>query len=122
MSNVLIFEDSNERIKHFKKALMNHTCKYAKDFNQAINILSAEKFDIAFLDHDIKGSDKDGTTLVKWIVDNNLNLPIIYHSFNPVAVRNMQSIIKGPYRAGIWLAEVYIINSIIKQMIEMDPN
>ena len=106
-----------ERVKSFRKALMNHRVQYAYNINDAIKLFESNKFDIAFFDHDIEGSELTGYDLVKWLVDHNIYLPIVYHTFNPVGYQNMNSAIAGTRAHNCWLLDNTSMNKLVESAI-----
>lgn len=117
MANILVFEDSNERLKFFGYALINHSVQFARNVEEAVKLFKNNKFDIAFFDHDIDESEFTGYTLVKWLVDNNLYLPIVYHTFNYPGYQNMNSLIPGKHVSCCWLLDNDSMNKLISRTV-----
>ena len=99
---ILILEDSPERIKTFKRKLMNHDTYFFDNVEEAKKALKLlGPFDIVFLDHDlddrvfVNSNDANtGYQLAKYIAENNINIPdVIIHTMNPVGAENIKSVL-----------------------------
>lgn len=94
---VLIVEDSESRIKTFKQKLIGHELVIAMDAPSAYKALREhEKFDYAFLDHDLTtvredSNDDNGYGVAKWMARHPEKAPdrITIHSLNNVGAANM---------------------------------
>lgn len=98
VKNILILEDSEERIDFFKEKFEKDNNLFIFSFvNDAIDCLKRNKIDILFLDHDldhrvmVNSYEKNtGFSFTKYIVNNNLQFEHIYiHSMNPVGAKLM---------------------------------
>ena len=75
----------------------------ARNYDQAIKMLSANKYDVVSLDHDIASWNKDdremtGYDIALWLAErkhNNEYVPpeVFVHSANPVGVKNIQGVV-----------------------------
>lgn len=65
----------------------------ARTFKDAISLLN-NKWDRILLDHDL-GEEKSGYDVLKYIRDNNLPLPDVFHlvTANPVGRNNMKNLL-----------------------------
>lgn len=102
-TNVLIVEDSKDRIKQFDKNFKNVNLTFAETNKQAINYLSSIKFDYMFLDHDLSGEDT--MEIAKWLLRHKGHIPgtIYIHSVNPVGTNNLIGKLKKARKAPmIW--------------------
>lgn len=100
--NIFILEDDKERMKKFRRNLIGHTIFHSDNVQDAKDILSKEKVDIIFLDHDLDNrvyADSNelntGYQLAKWIFENNIQYrQLIVHSLNEPGRNNIKSILK----------------------------
>ena len=96
---VLVLEDDKERIRDFKHRLRKHTVRHAGTAKNAIQQLTAKKFDCLFLDHDLGGTENalpeenTGYEVAKWLKENPGHKPavIIIHSLNAQGRQNIKS-------------------------------
>lgn len=101
--NVLILEDSAERMKQFKTRLIGKIVYHAQTPREAISFLRSKQVDVLFLDHDLGGrvfekpSDNTGYGVAKWLSENPEFTPgqVIIHSLNNHAAKLMQSLLPG---------------------------
>ena len=100
--NILVVEDDDMRIQWFKTEFAEFNLKVVKTAQAGISYVENEKFDIIFLDHDLGDrifvSSEDPNTgyqVAKAIVNSiNSKTPIVVHSYNPVGVKNILSVLK----------------------------
>ncbi len=97
---VFVLEDHEERCKWFKEQLTGQDIEFTiiKTAKEAKDILSKEKFDRLYLDHDLGGKifvdpeeEETGTQVVVHIIENKLQKDaVIYiHSLNPISFDTM---------------------------------
>ena len=96
---IFILEDSNERIKQFKKRFFKEELYIERDVKAAIKLFKGNyPFDVIFLDHDLGGEEmvdsndnNTGYQFVKWMVENYKvdGTDIIVHSLNPQGADRM---------------------------------
>jgi CheY-like chemotaxis protein len=99
--NILIVEDTDARINVFKKKLIGHFLYIAKNAKDAYALLEKEeKFDYAFLDHDLQSvyeepSDVTGYGVAKWISEHPEKAPrhICIHSLNNIGAARMLAVL-----------------------------
>ncbi len=102
--NIFILEDDDGRIQIFKNILdSSHNAIYCDNAKDALTILSENKFDVIFLDHDLGGlvyvdseDPNTGFQVAKNIssdVEKYKNVKIIIHSWNPVGAINMFNVL-----------------------------
>lgn len=66
----------------------------ARTYDEAIELLKNYKYDIIDLDHDL-GEEKTGYDVAKFIVEEQINIPIVYvHTANPVGRMNIIDLMK----------------------------
>lgn len=100
---ILILDDDQIRHDFFNRALFGENITNVYTADQCIDVLRNEKFDIAFLDHDLGGQvmvgsgPKTGYQVACFLeMTPHLKPPrVIIHSLNPSGARNMQVAIKG---------------------------
>lgn len=116
MTQILILEDSAERIFSFVKKFYaqdsNASITVTANASTAIELLKNTKFSYVFLDHDLGGKQMEwdenncGMLVAKYIADNPLTdyTKVVVHSFNAERAKVMVSMIPGAlYVPGIWL-------------------
>lgn len=96
--NVLILEDSAERISCFTELFINSNMIVTNCAKTAILFLNSYKFDTIFLDHDLGGeayvdvNRKDtGSEVCREINELNMKSQIIIHSWNDTGAEYMRS-------------------------------
>ena len=97
MTKILILEDSEERIKAFKKNFFSVDMFYTDKPLVAIEELKKGGYKMLFLDHDLGGTtyaasdENSGYAVAKWLEENPQHQPpiIVLHSLNPTGVENM---------------------------------
>ena len=106
---ILILEDDPIRMKIFNRKLFNHTIDHAEHAADAIDFLKANKYDLIFLDHDLGDTQINfdpedcGMLVAQYIAANNIETPVIIHSFNVVAAGKMLELLtSATYAPGIW--------------------
>jgi CheY-like chemotaxis protein len=95
---ILILDDDDIRLKHFRQRLMNYTVDCVKTAVEAIKFLQENEVGILFLDHDLGGmvnvSSGPGTgyEVAKWLEEHTDRKPqqIYLHSFNEAGRNNMK--------------------------------
>lgn len=113
---ILILDDDMLRHYQFKQNFIGHAITDVQTVEAAIRYLKTEKFDAAFLDHDLGGhsmvdsfgEEPTGYTLAKWMAENPDRKPerIYIHSYNPVGAKNMQDLLPGSILApGLWMVK-----------------
>ena len=113
---ILILDDDMLRHYQFKQNFIGHAITDVQTVEAAIRYLKTEKFDAAFLDHDLGGhsmvdsfgEEATGYTLAKWLSENPERKPehIYIHSYNPVGAKNMQDLLPGSILApGLWMVK-----------------
>lgn len=115
--NILVLDDDEDRIKKFRSALIGHNLTIAKTSAFAIEELIAcyadcYNFDIAFLDHDLKGvpyeqsGPETGFEVAEWISQNPKYKPnlIIIHTLNIEGAKEMLRVLDNQalYFPFIW--------------------
>lgn len=103
---ILVVEDSQHRIRFFKKALIGHNVHFAENYDEAIEKLQDnDNYDLMYLDHDLedehylearKELERTGYEVVKWIVNNKSHKSayMFIHSLNPIGSRRMYEHLK----------------------------
>jgi len=98
---VFILEDRTERMSKFQRALIGVPFDHAADAATAKELLSSEKYDLIFLDHDLGGDEfvssddpNTGYQVAKFIPETpNALTPAVIHSCNPGGAQNMQGVL-----------------------------
>lgn len=91
---VLILEDDKARHRIFRREIPYATiCTTAAD---AIGKLSAEEWDVVFLDHDLGGEvfveshrEDTGMEVVRWLSANKKDICVVVHTCNPAGASEM---------------------------------
>jgi CheY-like chemotaxis protein len=99
--NVLVLEDSEERCKHFRRALIGHSLDITEFSKEAIQMLKDKDYDILFLDHDlggqqmVKSGEDTGYEVAAWLSLNPTRKPpeIYLHSLNSCGRDNMRCVL-----------------------------
>jgi len=94
---ILILEDNLERQEQFKNNLIKHDVELADSAKDTINLLTNEKWDVLFIDHDLGGQvyvpsgENTGYEVAKFLEANKQHMPknIIVHSLNSVGAKNI---------------------------------
>ena len=98
---ILILEDNIERIKVFKTHLFNEEKDFCTTAEQAIELLTAKKYDLVYLDHDLEGKPYEDSNYkntgyqVAKVIPTTINkdTQIIIHSMNPIGAKAMRDVI-----------------------------
>lgn len=66
----------------------------ARNYDEAINLLSNNQYDLVFFDHDLGENSKSGMDIAKWVV-NNIEIPFLFysHSANTIGRENITSLL-----------------------------
>jgi response regulator of citrate/malate metabolism len=74
-------------------------CKTVRTYDEAINALKEEKWDVVYLDHDLGYDPKTGYDILCWLEQNLQYLPgkIVIVSMNPSGRERMQLVIDKLY-------------------------
>lgn len=101
MKNVLFLDDDEYRHNSIRP-IISHDPAYTA--SEAIEKLKANSYEIVFLDHDLGGEvyvdsfgeKETGYTVAKWIVDNEIKIPlIVLHSLNSQGSNNQARLLKN---------------------------
>lgn len=94
---IFVLEDDPYRTNKFTDIFLGNAILITPDADIAIRAIEKEKHDIIFLDHDLGlklSKEKTGYTVARTIKDTiNRETPVVIHSFNPVGVKNIQSVL-----------------------------
>jgi len=111
---ILFLDDDLNRHSKFTEASNGSEVTFVHGVAQAIEALSNEQFDIAFLDHDLDGrvfveeSEGTGTEVAEYIAKMPAEtrpriVIVIVHSMNPYGAQRMMNILRGaPGRLLAW--------------------
>lgn len=101
---VFILEDSQDRVKEFKKRLEGCDVFITDNVKEAKKNFKENEWDLIFLDHDLGGeafvdiSDPNtGSAFASWLttqLEPGTSTPIFIHSANNPGARNMSNILK----------------------------
>ncbi len=83
---VFVLDDTEDRISWFRSKLAN--VRFAKTCDEALEILSTEKFDMVFLDHDLSWMDAgfpdrlhgNGKEVARYLARTQFSGKIVIHS------------------------------------------
>lgn len=92
---VFVLDDTQDRLDWFRTRMPQMRC--AKTSDQALEILSTEKFDMVFLDHDLSFMDAgfperqhgNGKEVARYLARTGFAGKIVIHSKNEDGVRSM---------------------------------
>lgn len=99
---IFVLDDTQDRLFWFRKQLAGvHHLREAKTAERAIEILSAEPFDLVFLDHDLSWEDAgfperqhgNGKEVARYLARTNFAGRIVIHSKNEDGVRAMKKLL-----------------------------
>jgi hypothetical protein len=103
--NVLFLDDDGNRHEMFRKEnAHNHVIDFVWTAQDAIAKLQVNAYDLACLDHDLGGKtfvpsdgpEETGYTVAKAITGMHRKPKrVVVHSFNPVGVQNMLSVLRA---------------------------
>ena len=99
--NILVVEDSPERIRTFKRKLVGNAVTFALSARDGISHLRSGTVDVLFLDHDLKhvpfeeSGPGTGYEVALFLSKNPQFMPaqVIIHSLNPVGADNMHALL-----------------------------
>jgi CheY-like chemotaxis protein len=112
--NILVLEDSQERMKFFRRWCIGHTLVEAVTAQQAIKAIDETVFDLIFLDHDLGIDDQgqpgspenSGMTVAKYLCNKEAELDnspfIVVHSHNHGRVEEMMRWLSAHFVAIPW--------------------
>jgi len=88
---VFVLDDTEDRISWFRSNLPN--LRFAKTADEALEILSSEKFDLIFLDHDLSWMDAgfpnrlhgNGKEVARYLARTRFTGKIVIHSLSDQA-------------------------------------
>lgn len=115
--NVLILEDSLERIKEFRVRLAERgwTGTFVSRAKDAISKIKSNTYDLILLDHDLAGGvrtdpagENTGSAVARYINANPLpsKTTVVIHSINASAAEHMQTLIPYSHRIPfVWTDE-----------------
>jgi DNA-binding response OmpR family regulator len=116
---VLILEDDDMRIEHFKKRFPDAALDIVKHAEEAIYCLKENQYDIICLDHDLGDQQMEwdeedcGMLVAEYLAENpQEHAKVIIHSFNTPRAMRMHYLIRGSnYFPGYWLGEGNILGN-----------
>ena len=97
IGNILVLEDSSERIEWFYKIFedkFNIFC--TDDVDEAILLIKSYEFSIIFLDRDLGEGKKAGEDFTSAMLQEKMckNSLVVLHSVNPYGVQKMENDLK----------------------------
>ena len=96
MFNILIIEDSDDRIDFFRKLYIHQNVVFAGNSINAVEFLQAQYFDIIHLDYDLEnGSNSEN--VASFITNNDIKSIIIIHSEHPEGVETLLNILPSAF-------------------------
>ena len=114
--SVFVLDDTEERLAWFRSKLSN--VRFAKTCDEALEILSSEKFDIVFLDHDLSWMDAgfpdrlhgNGKEVARYLARTKFPGKIVIHSRSDQA-ETMAKILSSAAVARFGEFEIAVIDS-----------
>lgn len=93
---ILFLDDCPHRWEKFKKLNPNVDATWAANYDEAVELVGKNNYDIAYLDHDLDFYQPTGLDFVKYLINNNIKIDkLICHSMNPAGRENMTSRLHG---------------------------
>lgn len=100
---IFVLDDDPERLSWFVREFVSHDLVVANSVEGAIAALSAQRYDAAFLDHDLGGktfvptsSPDCGMRVAEWLVENpDQARRVVVHSWNVAAAKEMAEAMRG---------------------------
>ena len=116
---ILILEDDDGRIEHFKKRFPDDDLHIVKHAQEAIDLLKENEYDLICLDHDLGDQQMEwdpedcGMLVPDYLSENpQESAKVIIHSFNTPRAMRMQWQIEGSqYMPGFWLGSGAILGN-----------
>jgi DNA-binding NarL/FixJ family response regulator len=99
---VFVLDDTEDRLRWFRERLQPAACvREAKTAQHAIEILSAEAFDLVFLDHDLSWADAgfpdkqfgNGKEVARYLAIAKFAGRVVIHSKNEAGVAAMKKVL-----------------------------
>ncbi len=97
MLNILIIEDSGERLEFFRDLYQHHNVSVASNSRDAETCLRSQDFDLIQLDYMLENDDTS-IRAAKCIRNNNPNVLIIIHSTHPSGPGRLKEILPQAHR------------------------
>lgn len=99
MANVLVLDDSKNRLQMFRRKFTGHYVKTVETVRECIDLLKSDDWDYLFLDHDLGGQEMvssgpgTGYEVAEWLAEHKDRIPeeVILHTFNSPGAQNMKS-------------------------------
>jgi len=96
MFNILVVEDSKDRMDFFKELYRLQNAAFVGNVSKAIGLLRTQKFDIIQLDYDLEnGSNSED--VASFIGDNDMKSIVIIHSEHPEGVEKLLKILPSAF-------------------------
>jgi CheY-like chemotaxis protein len=97
---ILILEDSEERIKRFKKILFKYELYFYQDVESAKKAVEENQFDVYFLDHDLddrvyvdSNELNTGWQFAKFLAEKKIDAQVYVHTMNPTGAQNILNVL-----------------------------
>ena len=138
---IFFLDDSDERVKKFRKNSIGHAVDYAETAEQAIEMLKKNVYDVIYLDHDLAPEHYNGSfTTAKTGYDvakklakyEHLYGAIVFaHTLNHSGALNIKSVLKNDFEVYLpeefdtvfmWDLDVNNVLERIKQMKGSEKN
>jgi CheY-like chemotaxis protein len=138
---IFFLDDSNERVKKFRKNSVGHNVDYAESAEQAIEMLKRNRYDLIYLDHDLAAEHyngsyttaKTGYDVAKKLAEyEHLYGAIVFaHTLNHSGALNILSVLKHNFEVYLpeqfdtvfmWDLDVNDVLERIKQMKGSERN
>jgi CheY-like chemotaxis protein len=119
---IFILEDDPTRVNGFNEMFPDYDLTVTEFFSEAKELLTQNKYDVIFLDHDLGGrqmvsSDEEETGYqVAKIIDDTINkdVPVLVHSWNPEGAKNIANVLTNGKRQVVVIPFGYFDGSILK--------
>jgi len=96
MFNILVVEDSRDRIDFFKELYRLQNAAFVGNVFKAIGLLRTQEFDIIQLDYDLEnGSNSEN--VASFISNNDIKSIVIIHSEHPEGVETLLNILPSAF-------------------------
>jgi len=96
MFNILVVEDSKDRIDFFKELYRLQNAAFVGNVSKAIGLLRTQEFDIIHLDYDLENGS-NSKNVASFIGNNDIKSIVIIHSEHPEGVETLLKILPSAF-------------------------
>ena len=114
---ILFLDDDELRWKKFRAQNPDSDATLASNYHVATRLVQENKYDVAYLDHDLEFYQPTGADFVNYLIDNKIKIDkLICHSMNPVGRANMVAKLYGTGYNAINMPHAweYGVNNVLK--------